>query len=108
MITPQAFCREEPKSKETSLRELLRKTKEGFLPKSYDTAHDLCFVVHDILAQFLVSGEQSGVFTGRIKFENPSEAASLEAHGNIFEWLESVGRVKDRARVLKGTSINPV
>lgn len=101
MIVLQVFSGGAQKTQETSLRELLRKTKEGFLPKCYNTAHDLCFVVHDILAQFLVSGEQSGVFTGRIKFENPSEAASLEAHGDIFEWLDSAGRVKDRARVLK-------
>lgn len=77
------------------------KNKGGFLPKEFFIAHDLCFAVHDILAQFLVSGEQSGVFKARIHFSDKAEAALFEEAEDIFEWLETTGRLQDRARVLK-------
>ncbi len=77
------------------------KSKGGFLPRAFFLAHDLCFTVHDILTQFLVSGEESGVFKGRIEFSDTSEAASFEATDDIFDWLENIGRVADRAMILK-------
>ncbi|RQQ15808.1 hypothetical protein [Burkholderia stagnalis] len=77
------------------------KNKGGFLPREFFTAHDLCFAVHDILTQFLVSGEQSGVFKGRIQFTDMAEAAAFEEADDIFDWLETTGRLQDRAHVLK-------
>lgn len=77
------------------------KNKSGFLPKEFFVAHDLCFTVHDIMTQFLVSGEQSGVFTARVHFADKSEAASFGEAEDIFDWLETTKRLDDRARVLK-------
>lgn len=77
------------------------KNKNGFLPKDFFVAHDLCFAVHDIMTQFLVSGEQSRVFTAKLQFSDKSEAASFGAAGDIFEWLETTKRLDDRGRVLK-------
>jgi len=79
----------------------LVKNKGGFLPKEFLVAHDLCFAVHDILTKFLVSGEQSGVFTASVQFEDKSEAASFGEAEDIFDWLEATNRLDDRARVLK-------
>lgn len=77
------------------------KNKGGFLPSVHFLAHDLCFAVHDILTQFLVSGEESGIFKGRIAFDDKGEAASFEATDDIFDWLENSGRFADRAMILK-------
>lgn len=77
------------------------KNKSGFLPKEFFVAHDLCFAVHDILAQFLASGEHSGVFSARVKFSENSEAASFGEAEDIFDWLEASNRLDDRARILK-------
>jgi hypothetical protein len=79
----------------------LVKNKGGFLPKEFNIPHDLCFCVHDILAQFLVSGERCGVFTPSIVFDDAESADKFEACEDIFEWLEYTGRLEDRARVLK-------
>ena len=77
------------------------KNKGGFLPRVHFLAHDLCFAVHDILTQFLVSGEAGGIFEGRIEFSGKDEAASFEATDDIFDWLENSGRFEDRAVILK-------
>lgn len=77
------------------------KNKSGFLPKDFFVAHDLCFKVHDILTQFLASGEQSDVFTARVQFSKNSEAASFGEAEDIFDWLEASNRLEDRVRILK-------
>jgi hypothetical protein len=82
------------------MRRLVTK-KGGFLPKEFNVAHDLCFSVHDILAQFLVSGEVCKVFTAQVTFEDNESAEQFGSAADIFEWLESNGRLEDRARVLK-------
>ena len=76
------------------------RAQRNFLPNNYKIAHDLCFAVHDVPVQFLISGQQSGVFIAEVDL-NDSEAESIKSHGDIFEWLDSAGRVKDRAKVLK-------
>ena len=61
--------------------------KRSLLPKGYKIAHDLCFTIHDILLEYLISGEASGAFI--TKFELPdADAEALKARGNIFDWLE--------------------
>jgi hypothetical protein len=39
-----------------------------FLPDHFLAGHDLCFLNHDVLAQLLVSGEQSGIFEHEFTF----------------------------------------
>lgn len=82
------------------MRRLVR-NKSGLLPKEFFVAHDLCFAIHDIMAQFLVTGEQSGIFTAKLQFADESEAASFGEAEDIFDWLEATKRLDDRARVLK-------
>lgn len=78
-----------------------RAPKRSLLPATYNLAHDLCFIVHDVLAQLLVSGEASGVFVASFPLSGPAEAEAMRAHSDIFEWLDASGRVKDRAKILK-------
>jgi hypothetical protein len=75
--------------------------KGGFLPVEFNIAHDLCFSVHDILVQFLVSGEASDVFTTQVTLEDTENAKAFSSGADIFEWLESTGRLEERARILK-------
>ena len=86
----------------------LVKNKGGFLPREFFIAHDLCFSVHDILTQFIASGVQHGIFSARIELDDGAEAAALEQAGDLFEWLETTGRLEDRARILKATVLPAV
>ena len=78
-----------------------RAKKQALLPAPYCVSHDLCFVLHEVLVQLLVSGEASGVFVARIPLSGSSEADAMKAHSDIFEWLDNSGRVEDRAKILK-------
>lgn len=75
--------------------------KGGFLPSEFNVAHDLCFFVHDVLAQFLVSGEASDIFTTRIAVEEYELTKDFDSTADIFEWLEKNERFEDRARIIK-------
>jgi hypothetical protein len=75
--------------------------KGGFLPAEFNMAHDLCFFLHDILAQFLVSGETSDVFTTEIAISATENAEPFNSGEDLFEWLAATGRLEERARVLK-------
>ena len=79
----------------------LVKNKGGPLPKKFNVPHDLCFSVHDILAQFLASGEASEVFTARIALEDYEMEKDFRSTADIFEWLKKTKRFEDRARIIK-------
>lgn len=79
----------------------------GVLPKEFFPAHDLCFLVHDVMAEFLASGERHKIFTGRIDLSD-DDAAELEASDDLLAWLEQTGRLAERARVLKAVVLPAV
>ncbi|MDY0147031.1 MAG: hypothetical protein RBR56_03170 [Halothiobacillus sp.] len=79
----------------------LVKNKDGALPSEFFVAHDLCFAIHDILVEFLKSGEASGIFTTHITFTDKADAVAFKENNDIFHWLEATGRLDDRALVLK-------
>ena len=81
--------------------------KRSLLPKGYKIAHDLCFAIHDILLEYLISGEASGALITKFDLSD-ADAEVLKARGNIFDWLESTGRTDDRARILKTTILPAV
>lgn len=86
----------------------LVKNKGGVLPREFFIAHDLCFSVHDILTQFIMSCVQQGVFKTQIELNDEAEAATLEQAEDIFHWLETTGRLQDRTRILKATVLPAV
>lgn len=85
------------------MQSTLRKNKRGPLPRSYDTAHDLCFVMHDILVQLLKSGEEGNFFRTSVTFKDEADRIAFNEAPDIFEWLEQTRRVDDRAAILVTT-----
>ncbi|WP_232459470.1 helix-turn-helix domain-containing protein [Burkholderia ubonensis] len=83
--------------------ESVRLNKGGNLPSQFDVAHDLCFVLHDLMAQLLVEGESIGLFKTRLEFLTDAERNSFEGSSDILEWLERSGRKELRAKILVST-----
>jgi hypothetical protein len=77
--------------------------KGTHLPKEYWPSHELCFRVHDVMTQLLVSGERARAFY--VSFDLPDEAAKREFENafHIFQWLENHRPPEDRATVLVTT-----
>jgi hypothetical protein len=73
------------------------------LPESYWTAHQLCFIVHDVMTQLLVSGEKASAFSMTFKFRDEEDRAAFEKAEDIFVWLEQSRRVDEQAAFLVTT-----
>lgn len=72
------------------------------LPEEYQSAHDLCFILHDIMTQIIVSGEKAGAFTTHIVLsEKEIESISDEEH--ILDWLKRNDKVEDKNRIISST-----
>jgi hypothetical protein len=68
------------------------------LPSDYWASHELCFSVHDVMLQLLISGQQARVF--QTEFELHSEAEQVAFEADIFEWLDKYGGIEKRSAVL--------
>jgi hypothetical protein len=79
---------------------VLRKNKLGHLPVEYDVAHDLCFVIHDLLVELLKSGSEGDFFRTSLEFDDDADRLALENSSDIFGWLSENRRVDQRAQVL--------
>lgn len=79
----------------------LRTNEGGFLPREYDVAHDLCFVIHDTLGAILQDGEEGDFFKHSITFSSEGIAESFGAAENTVEWLHANGLAEDAAKVLR-------
>jgi hypothetical protein len=86
----------------------LRKNKSGHLPTDFDAGHDLCFVLHDLVAEFLRSGLEATVFTTTIAFADDADRLAFEAAPDVFTWLEENRRLDDRAQLIVGTVLPAV
>jgi hypothetical protein len=77
--------------------------KGTHLPDEYWPSHELCFKVHDVMTQLLVSGQKARAFY--VSFDLPDEVArkEFENASDVFEWLEKCRPVEDRAKVLVTT-----
>lgn len=73
------------------------------LPAKHETAHQLCFTIHDVMTQLLVSGRKAKAFHISIKFRDDADRQSLEASENIFDWLEHSRRAEERTTLLVNT-----
>lgn len=85
----------------------MKNLKNNQLPQEFNAAHDLCFMLHDIMLQAIVSGEEGGFFITRLDLPERSREV-LENSDDIFAWLESEGRLKDRAEVVRNTVLPAV
>lgn len=70
------------------------------MPKHYESAHRLCFIVHDLLVEALRAGEEHEIFFDSIEVSDPTERELLETSTDIFEWFSATGRSSDQQRIL--------
>lgn len=89
------------------MERLVRDT-DGFLPEEFFPAHDLCFLLHDVMTEFLASGERNSIFSGKVNFLDEADRAAFEASEDLFEWLERTSRFGERARILKAVVLPAV
>lgn len=79
----------------------LRTAEGGFLPKEFDVAHDLCFVLHDAMGAILADGEAGDFFKHRFELPRPELKAAFDAAENAVEWLQANDLARDAAKVLR-------
>lgn len=70
------------------------------LPEMFHSAYKLCFDVHDVLAQLLVSGMKQGIFVTDIKLESDRDKKAIEEADDLIDWLRLSGRIEEQADVL--------
>ena len=58
-----------------------------FLPIKYKELHNLCFYLHDILAQVVVEGKKKKLFDTVIKFKKDNDSEEYQDSNDILEWL---------------------
>lgn len=80
-----------------------RLNKDGHLPPQFDVAHDLCFVLHDLIARLVVDGTQAGIFHARFDLRTDEERISFEESESVLDWLHQTGHLKERTKVLIST-----
>ena len=51
--------------------------ENNFLPKEFISAHELCFFIHDLLANTLVSGEKQDIFNYEFSLESSGDSCDL-------------------------------
>ena len=71
-----------------------------FLPKELFLSHELCFLLHDLLVTLLKTGEEGSFFKAKVDVHDDIKINDLD---DIFEYLETSNRHKDKALILKTT-----
>lgn len=74
--------------------------KNDFLPKEFIPAQELCFFIHDLLANTLVSGEKQDVFNYKFSLEERI-ANNLEKDEDIILFLQENELYEHRNKILK-------
>ena len=74
-----------------------------FLPTEFLYQHNFAFLYHDIMCEFLQSGEEKNIFKKQFLFDNEEEAKSFKQTQDVFEWLEHHNKTQLRAEVLRAT-----
>lgn len=83
-------------------KSVLRDTVDH-LPSEFKRAHELCFVLHDIMLQSLVAGEEGGIFRATVKIPAEVEKNLIGDGESLLRWLEAEQRFEDRAAVVLST-----
>jgi len=87
-------------------------TKNGMnfkavMPDKYQSAHNLCFLIHDIMLQALKSGETAGIFNTSLKISHEDEEF-LKSSNNIFDLLDAKDRSQDKVKLIRATVLRAV
>ena len=80
----------------------LKKRTNTHLPDQHNLAHELCFVLHDMMTQLIISGRKASAFTVTVTFRDDADRKAFEK-GDIFDWLEASRRVDERVAILVTT-----
>ena len=70
------------------------------LPKEFRDAHAACMFMHDVMVEFLRSGEKNSAFRHEFSF-GEHEIKSLEGEINILDWLEKKQKHDERSLVIR-------
>jgi hypothetical protein len=64
-----------------------------FLPREFEIGHDLCFILHDRLAEHVVEGEHAGLLSFNMPLKSPEDVKAMEGlQGEAFwHWCEANG-----------------
>lgn len=82
---------------------LAKKGGRTFLPDEFMLGHELCFLLHDFLAELLRSAEAERVFTKKVLFADEPDRRAFEESADVLEWFEKTGRVSERAEFFRLT-----
>lgn len=72
------------------------------IPEKYQNAHNLCFILHDIMTQIIVSGEKANAFTVEVNLSE-EEKKSISDEGHIIDWLKKNDRIEDKNKIISAT-----
>jgi len=72
------------------------------IPEKYQNAHNLCFILHDIMTQIIVSGEKANAFTVEVNLSE-EEKRSISDEENIIDWLKKNDRIEDKNKIISAT-----
>jgi hypothetical protein len=73
------------------------------LPSDFFDAHELCFAVHDVMTQLLVSGMRASAFHVTFALNDPAARAALENSDDILDWVSRYRTQEERSAVLVTT-----
>ncbi|MGR3754476.1 hypothetical protein [Edwardsiella anguillarum] len=80
---------------------------KAVMPNKYQSAHNLCFLIHDIMLQALRSGEAAEIFMTKLKISHEDEVF-LKSSNDVFDWLDVRGRTKDKEKIIRATVLQAV
>ncbi|MUJ39714.1 hypothetical protein [Aliivibrio fischeri] len=73
------------------------------LPNEFKPAHDLCFLIHDIMVELLKSGDESQAFNQTFELTQ-NEVESLDkSEDHIIDWLNENEKYKESSLVIRST-----
>jgi hypothetical protein len=72
------------------------------IPEKYQNAHNLCFILHDIMTQIIVSGEKANAFAVKVNLSE-EEKRSISDEEHIIDWLKKNDRIEDKNKIISAT-----
>lgn len=79
----------------------LKNKKGTFLPKKFYLAHELSFLLHDIMTNLYVTGKEGNFFSVNIDIYEDEYKDFLENSEDISEWIKNTKETDKSAKVLK-------
>ena len=79
----------------------MAKKPKCLLPPEFENGHNLAYLLHDSMLELLRSGEEHEAFYTTLSFANLEDCVAFGQAGDIFEWLDRGGYVRERADILR-------